>query len=440
MSYKKISILIPTRRRLDFLTKMMNSYFETLVEPDLSEFVFRCDKDDIESVRFLSQYDWPIIVGPRREGYKSLPTFYNEMAGVASGDLLICGNDDMRFATRGWQSLIIEEADKYPDGIFNIGVSTGLNDDKFPFSIVSRRLVDAMGQINDPRLLFSDIYLLDVTKHFGRAIRTDKVAFPHDWAGHTDDEVRREANQHEFGQVFADATGAWSEEYRERHERVVAESIARIDPGFDFTVTNTLQAFESYTPPPPDPDGAPWPPQTAPASWGSSAGVPYDRDETVALFKALLGLGIKREQAIVSSQGNGLPSLLWEQLFDRVLTVAEHPEGAEPLVDGKQTLMFGSVATTRFMLAVLERAPSPTLLVLDDRRYSKLISPYYLVRHAMAKPGVIVFVDTAPRPQDGNEGMQTFLAGLRSGETDGIRHDIRDIHLGGRGFSYELVT
>src|ERR1700676_1477647 len=106
------------------------------------------------------------------------------MAAQFHGDVLMCGNDDMEFRTPDWPELILAEANKYPDGLFNIGVRVGLNDDKFPFSIVSRRLAQAMGWLNDPRLLYSDVFLLDVARAFRRAVRLNSVFVFHDWAGH----------------------------------------------------------------------------------------------------------------------------------------------------------------------------------------------------------------------------------------------------------------
>jgi len=172
------------------------------------------------------------------------------MAAVATGDLLMCCNDDVVFQTRGWPGLLLAEARKYPDGIFNFGVNVGLNDDFFPFSIVSRQLVRTLGFINDERLLFSDVFLLDVAKHFNRAIRVKSVTIFHDWAGHGADETRRDANRHEFEVVFKDASGDWTDEYRRKHDQVVAEAVAKIErAGVLALAQAAIQRFEAYVPP-----------------------------------------------------------------------------------------------------------------------------------------------------------------------------------------------
>lgn len=422
---------------------MLDSYHASITDPATSEFVFRCDNDDIESIHQLMSYQWPIVVGPRREGYKSLPSFYNEMVRIATGDLLICGNDDMLFETKDWPRLIIEEANKYPDGIFNIGVNTGLNDDKFPFSIVSRQFVEKLGKINDERLLFSDIFLLDVAKHFDRAIVLRSVTFHHDWAGHGADETRLEANKHEFCMVFANAKGDWTEHYQQLHNQVVAEAIVKLDSDGERRVASVIADFEQYTPTK-SYDGKLWPPQARPLEWGQPAGnssVHYGRRETAALMKRILAAGIGRDQVVLSSLANGLPSILWGHLFQKVTTIASQSNSGEILSDGQHTIAFGSLGDTRFLYKVIEKVSTPNLLVLDELRYANLISPYYLFRRALARPGMVVFLNTKHRSDNANTHVRRFLGDLRSGYLDGICHDIRDIaEDDGVGISYELVT
>ena len=139
------------------------------------------------------------------------------------------GNDDMIFVTPDWPRLVIEEANKYPDGIFDIGVRTGLNDENFPFSIVSRQLVDRLGMINDERLLFSDIFLLDIARHFNRAISLHSVIIYHDWTGYTNDATRRDASKHELSEVWEKSPGHWSSAYTKLHNMAVSEAIAKLE-------------------------------------------------------------------------------------------------------------------------------------------------------------------------------------------------------------------
>ncbi len=231
--YRRVSLLVPTRNRQESLKKFIDSYFATTSGNDDSEIVFRVDFDDPKSLQILSEYNFPVIVGPRQQGYKSLPAFYNAMARLASGDILMCCNDDVIIETPGWPQLIIAAANKYPDGIFNIGVSTVRLEENYVFSCVSRKLVERLGFINDERLVYSDIFLMDVAKHFGRLSKLWSVRFRHNWAGENSadvDDTRADARLVEFEMALADATGTWRDEYRSLHDSVVAEAVARIDP------------------------------------------------------------------------------------------------------------------------------------------------------------------------------------------------------------------
>lgn len=209
MTFDKISVLVPTRKRVDRLQAMLASFAET--SSGLAELVFRVDEDDTETQSFLRSEAASsiVIVGSRLDGYRSLPTFFNELALVATGDIVMLGNDDMLFPTPQWDRLILEAANKYPDGIFDFGVATQ-NHTNFPFSIVSKKVVDQLGFLYDPRIFWGDIFLLGVMSAFGRAISLPSVSINHDWMGDHPDgtfaegEAVRRSNWMEYHQIAVD--------------------------------------------------------------------------------------------------------------------------------------------------------------------------------------------------------------------------------------------
>jgi len=163
-----ISLLIPTRGRSSDLVALIASVRATAPIGSV-EMVFRVDDDDPPSALTLAMLDPDrVVVGPRGRGYADLPAFFNAMAAVARGDLLMCGNDDMRFETIGWPALLEAAAAAYPDGLVNLGVAT-MNDAVMPFSCVPRAVVDRLGYLNDTRLLWSDVFLRDVFEAINRA-------------------------------------------------------------------------------------------------------------------------------------------------------------------------------------------------------------------------------------------------------------------------------
>lgn len=192
--FETISVLVPTRGRVERLKTLLLS-FDRTTSPSVVELVFRVDDDDTETQAFL--LGQKIVVGQRLGGYESLPTFFNEMADVVSGDVLLCGNDDMVFCTEGWAEQILKVANEYPDGIFNIGVSTH-NAAHYPFSITSRKVASHLGFLWDPRIFWGDIFLRDVMQKFGRCISLPSVQIDHDWAGNRPDKTFTEGNAQRF--------------------------------------------------------------------------------------------------------------------------------------------------------------------------------------------------------------------------------------------------
>ena len=208
MNFSTISILMPTRGRTQRLDRAIKSIRNLAYDSTKIEIIFRCDHDDEETQKYLNENKEIFIVGPREKGYASLPKFMNQCANISTGDLIIMLNDDILVETKDWDIRLLEFANKYEDGIFNIGITTGLNDDLFPFSIISRKTFQALGFVNDERLVFSDIFLLDVMSRLGRAIRLPIVRIIHEWAGLDGyDKTRNEAAKHENHLVFDGTPG-----------------------------------------------------------------------------------------------------------------------------------------------------------------------------------------------------------------------------------------
>jgi hypothetical protein len=216
-------VLVPTRRRLDRLRVLRESFAGTT--DGKAELVFRVDDDDVETQDELCGSAWleltrvahvVVVIGPRLQGYRSLPAFFNELATAAGGDVLMCGNDDMVFRTPGWPSLILEAANRYPDGLFDLGVATH-NADHYPFAIVSRRTTDRLGFLWDPRIFWGDIFLRDVMAAFGRCEMLPHVQIDHDWAGWKPDQVFKESDK-------SIPRGYWSGV----HAQAVREAVARL--------------------------------------------------------------------------------------------------------------------------------------------------------------------------------------------------------------------
>lgn len=227
--YNRVSVLIPTRKRVEKLKGLIASYEKTSSERT-SELIFRVDDDDKETLDELYKTRYSHLIGSRLDGYKSLPSFFNDLACYANGELLLCGNDDMEFKTPGWAEILCAEAEKYEGYILAIGVNT-FNAANFPFTVVPRRMVEVMGQLYDPRLLFHDVFLRDVAACFGRAVRVESVEIAHHWAGFDPDTTHLEAREQTAETVY-DEKGGWKEEYTQLHAQVVHEYVKKLESSY----------------------------------------------------------------------------------------------------------------------------------------------------------------------------------------------------------------
>jgi hypothetical protein len=220
MTFTKISVLVPTRHRVTRLRTLLDSYKATCGDRD-SELVFRVDEDDRDTSTFLCQRGYIPLVGPRMSGYGSVPVFFDELRAKATGDVLMLGNDDMLFRTKDWAKELLTVANHYPNGLFDLGVSTH-NEDHYPFSIVSAKAVQAIGGFCDPRVFWVDMFLRDVMAAFGRCVMVPFVRIDHDWAGNAPDDVYREGLSHKAA-VEQDVTYGTM-----RHQVAVDSAVAKL--------------------------------------------------------------------------------------------------------------------------------------------------------------------------------------------------------------------
>lgn len=219
--FTKVSVLVPTRLRIQRLQKMLASYDATTQGVEAaSELVFRVDDDDLQTQALLKQRgNCIVVVGPRLQGYDSMPAFFNELFHAATGDVMLCGNDDMVLRTDHWALKILQAANQFPDGLFDFGVSTH-NETHFPFSIVSRRAAERLGFLWDPTIFWGDIFLRDTMAAFGRAVPLPEVQIDHEWAGFSPDQTFEEADK----DIVKRIPNYWSSV----HARAVHAAVSRL--------------------------------------------------------------------------------------------------------------------------------------------------------------------------------------------------------------------
>jgi Glycosyl transferase family 2 len=194
----RLSVIVPVRERVELLHHMLETLVTTADHPELVEVIVRCDDDDdacLDYLRRRAVTGWlnmtapaSFIVGSRLNGYATLPVFINEAARLARADLVIVVNDDVEFQTQGWDTRLVATAARYPDGFFNLGVNTILNNPNVVFPCQSRKQIATLGCFYDERLIYTDIWLRDVLQPFGRVVPVPEVTIAHQWRGMSPDQ------------------------------------------------------------------------------------------------------------------------------------------------------------------------------------------------------------------------------------------------------------
>ncbi len=160
-----ISILIPTRQRLELLAESVRSLLDRAARTDDIEIVCRTDRDDPsygahgEGIRCLHTL-WAQHIGDPL-GYRGLHTYYNECAALSRGRWLMIWNDDCLMKTADWD---YDLRRRDPDVRWMV-----LGHGHFP--VVSRRWFDAAKRITaSPH---ADSFLTEIA---GRVMKAEPEA------------------------------------------------------------------------------------------------------------------------------------------------------------------------------------------------------------------------------------------------------------------------
>jgi glycosyltransferase involved in cell wall biosynthesis len=157
-----ISVLVPTRQRPDMLLRMLTSLFDTADQPERLETVLYIDDDDTATQELkLDKWNIRRLVGPRQAMGRLNAICYAH----SFGDIIILGNDDVVVRTRGWDTRIRQEVDRFHDQIYLFYPNDLYKGKKLSvFPILSRTTCDAIGDPfpADYRGAFIDVHIMDI--------------------------------------------------------------------------------------------------------------------------------------------------------------------------------------------------------------------------------------------------------------------------------------
>jgi hypothetical protein len=224
-------------------------------------------------------------------------------------------------------------------------------------------------------------------------------------------------------------TNVTAERDTERSEMIEAAAIARL---------------EEYEPAAAAPDQI-WPPPVSCQSWENQTlpnAIHYARDDVREIMKLIGEHDLDKGEILISDFRNGLPALLWEGVFPKVVSILGHTlAGHEPIIAEKQTILFGKAQDTLFLYKAMEYLSNLKLLLIDDVYYGNVISLYFMFKQLIKPGGAVVFLNSGNRVS-WQSGMYTFLSDLKKGVLDNRRHTLVPRHQNPRGYgiTYELIN
>ncbi len=198
MTQPKISILLPTRKRVAAIIKSVSSLLTQAADPSRIEILIAYDDDDDESRDFFSTTWFPFVeqsgattkvFESERHGYLRLYKYVNLLAEQAQGEWIMFWNDDALMMTENWDDEILKNSGFF--GLLRMPCVT-MEHPFALFPIVPRSWVDFFGQVSPVN--HSDCWIYHVTSAVGR-LRNIPVNVYHDRAdvtGGNNDETFKE--------------------------------------------------------------------------------------------------------------------------------------------------------------------------------------------------------------------------------------------------------
>lgn len=173
-----IDLLLPTRQRPHQLARLADSINATASHPESIRLVTYIDADDHSYDDLQLDIKWVRVRGPReRDNLVNLSAMWNLCFDASSADIIMHCGDDIVFRTPGWDDVVRDTFDTYPDKIlFAFGRDGYQDGNNFgTHGFIHRAWVEAAGFLFPPLFVsdFNDTFLNDVSKAIGRHVEID---------------------------------------------------------------------------------------------------------------------------------------------------------------------------------------------------------------------------------------------------------------------------
>lgn len=166
-----LSLLLPTRQRVDHLDRFLKSLIENTSCLKTIEIIIYVDNDDIASQKYENKgLNITKVIGPRL----TMGQYNTVCYSYSAGNIVMLANDDVVIETRDWDSLLKTELSKVSDEVYLAYPNDGFNKKNLcTFPILSRKTCEALVYPFPPlyKRLFIDTHVMDVFIRLNRCIK-----------------------------------------------------------------------------------------------------------------------------------------------------------------------------------------------------------------------------------------------------------------------------
>lgn len=176
-----ISIILPTRKRFEYLQLSIDSLLKTSANKGSVEIMCLFDDDDSETIERYSSwakdFQHKELIVPRL-GYAGMHRYNNMLCEASSGNWLFLWNDDSRMVSPGWDNVIINEY----RGQFVMLSPMNLNNVEYTrehcmFPILPRKWFEVTGRLSPWQQ--TDTYLNRIAKPLNLFRFEDRIQHEH---------------------------------------------------------------------------------------------------------------------------------------------------------------------------------------------------------------------------------------------------------------------
>jgi hypothetical protein len=183
---QKIGILCPTRKRVEFLKRYINSIVTSADNPERCTFHFLIDDDDLETKSFLDetkiQDNVKVKYQIHKYGSVALSDMWNKLYETCDDEIIMISGDDAIMRSQHWDTIVSNIFNQIPDKMCLVYGRDGIHDQNFAAQFfLHRNWIETAGYIFPKYYTadWADTWVFEVSKMLQRSLFVKEIFLEH---------------------------------------------------------------------------------------------------------------------------------------------------------------------------------------------------------------------------------------------------------------------